>query len=411
MTFDYYAFKIKELESSLSDLVRTVDRYEEAKRNKNNKEKEEFSKEKEKLVKNILSIEPHLSYLWYEALENEKRFNKNVKNEIRTAWQENLKNVGQPWQEGQVDFCKLPQDMGFSPAGENFKNLPYYSLLLEIPFKLDKPFQSKDERDFYILDNPLKRDKVFKTPMMSASGWKGALRAAMVGRLANWWQSLTEDEKGDRRNCGDFLRRRLQLLRLFGTEKDMGFMEADSGNYLDMAGEECRPKWARLYKKFFGEEKVHVVGRLHFFPTFFEEVSLEVLNPHDREKGTGSKRGPLFLECVPPKPEAKGCFKLLYVPGIFAACRVVPINKIIAYDLKSLAEGIMEMLTVYGFGAKTSSGFGTAGEDPERSGNIKIKIPGHESGESEKTYTFRNFKEFCFKAREAEAFLREERKT
>lgn len=107
-------------------------------------------------------------------------------------------------------------------------------------------------------------------------------------------------------------------------------------------------------------------GRLYFYPTFFSNIDekkrLEVINPHDRAKGT-SKRGPIPLECVPVG--ALGDLVILYVP--FGKVE----EKEVAEDLKLVVAGVEAMLTIYGFGAKPSSGFGVA--EVEGKGELAIR--------------------------------------
>jgi CRISPR-associated protein Cmr2 len=63
-----------------------------------------------------------------------------------------------------------------------------------------------------------------------------------------------------------------------------------------------------------------------------------------------------LLECVPAG--AQGALMLLYVPTGIA----VDMQQS-AVDLVVVAQGIQAMLSTYGFGAKTSSGFGIAADD------------------------------------------------
>ena len=91
-------------------------------------------------------------------------------------------------------------------------------------------------------------------------------------------------------------------------------------------------------------------GSLFFYPAFFDQISLEVINPHDRETGAG--RVPVWLESVPAKAES--VFKLPYVP--LSETGSDDAKK----DLELVADSIWFMMTEYGFGAKVSSGFGTA---------------------------------------------------
>lgn len=109
---------------------------------------------------------------------------------------------------------------------------------------------------------------------------------------------------------------------------------------------------------------------MYFFPTFFDQVALEVINPHDRETGVGA-RGPILMECVPPG--AKGELFLLYVPfGPFDQSEDQTRAEV-AQDVTVLAQGIQAMLTTYGFGAKTSSGFGVAEDQLPRQGKLVIR--------------------------------------
>ena len=61
-------------------------------------------------------------------------------------------------------------------------NLPPGSWFLQFEFKLAKPWLSKDEDPFYVTDavNPVRKDKVFKIPVMAGSSWKGLLRWAVT---------------------------------------------------------------------------------------------------------------------------------------------------------------------------------------------------------------------------------------
>lgn len=208
--------------------------------------------------------------------------------------------------------------LGLEPALPDLARFPHGAWALRIPFTLRQAYLSRDDQTFHLLDNPLKKEWVFKAPYLAASGWKGALRSAM--RQMRGYDKL-EDKARDE-----------QMLRLFGNVK--------------------------------GEETAFVAGRLHFFPAFFDRLGLEVINPHDRVKGVG-ERGPILFECAPVG--AKGTFMLLYVPlGAKVSAEEI------AIDLEEVARGIREMLINYGFGAKTSSGFGVAEEALADDGRLAI---------------------------------------
>ncbi len=215
------------------------------------------------------------------------------------------------------DGAMVPQDLLPLLRPEIPLNaLPSGSFLVHIPFRLATSYFSRDERDFYLLDNPVRRERTFDIPMVASTGWKGALRAAM--RQAGM---LTPESE----------------VRLFGQTK----------------GEEGGAR-----------------GRLHFFPSYFfqAEVHLEVLNPHPRETGAGSH--PILMEVVPPGAESE--FWLLYVP-LWHATADTALRQAVE-DLPRVVQGVRAMLTEYGFGAKTSAGFGRA-EDalPEPKGTLRMR--------------------------------------
>jgi len=230
------------------------------------------------------------------------------------------KDKKQHWQRWQKELSspsKLLYTLSLLPDLSTVAHLPPLSFILRIPFKLQKPYLSKDDCDFYLLDNPLRKEKVFQTPMVASTSWKGALRAAF------WQLGYKEEHEG--------------TLRLFGNPR--------------------------------GSDE-HQAGRLYFFPTFFESIALEVINPHDRQNGAGA-RGPILMECVPAG--APGAFTLLYVP--FGPLEQDEDQKRaeVAEDLRMLAQGLQAMLTTYGFGAKTSSGFGVAEDQLAGEGKLAIR--------------------------------------
>jgi CRISPR-associated protein Cmr2 len=238
--------------------------------------------------------------------------------------------------------------------------LPQHSFLIHFAFRLRKPYLSKDDTEFYIIDNPVRKDKVFRLSYVAPTGWKGALRAAMVRQLVEEKDKLSDEE---------FAEKRFRLTILFGDEKgEEGMRITGLAEFLDQVkGDEAAKSYRQKVKNYFEVEDdkplPHHSGRLVFFPTFFTQISLEVINPHDR--GTGAGRQPIYIESVPK--DAEGRFTLLYVPfdrvGHEEADPVRGIRLLqdeVAFDLTIVAEGVRAMFTEYGFGAKTSSGFGVA---------------------------------------------------
>lgn len=215
------------------------------------------------------------------------------------------------WRKKFANQSDLINSFEFLPVEDDFSHLPDLSFLLRVPFRLRKPYLSKDDGDFYLLDNPVRKEKIFQAPMIAAPGWKGALRAAL------WQLNYREDHA--------------VTVRLLGNPR---------------------------------ESEIGQAGRLHFFATFFDKIGLEVINPHSRQSGVG-ERGPILMECVPQG--TIGTLLLLYVP--FGSLD----RREIAQDLEVTVQGVQAMLTTYGFGAKTSSGFGVVEEQLSGQGKLLIR--------------------------------------
>lgn len=185
--------------------------------------------------------------------------------------------------------------------------LPDYTLFLQFRFRLSGAYLSKDELAFFIIDNPLRRDKLSDLPCVAPTAWKGSLRAA----LSKLHYEATHPA----------------VQRLLGNAK--------------------------------GEQEEFAAGRLHFFPSFFTEQSVEIINPHDRERKVG--KNPILMESVPAG--ADSVFSLLYFPLLqWKNKGEVELLLTIAEDWEVLAEGLLPLFCTYGFGAKTNSGHGTAHE-------------------------------------------------
>lgn len=213
------------------------------------------------------------------------------------------------------------KSIGFAPTQElrlepRFDRLPDPSWVgLQVCFTLETPWYSKDDRPFHVLDNPVRKDRVFGVPFMAAASWKGLLRwacrmtaglhdhlAAHDGRLDGWADPPW-------------------LLHLFGNEK--------------------------------GEDESFYRGALAFYPTWFNKVGFEVINPHSRTTRAGTQ--PIFYEVVPTGTE--GALRLLYAPAPGAAVRdgVKP-----ADALAMLLDAIEALLVTFGISAKRAAGWGTA---------------------------------------------------
>jgi CRISPR-associated protein Cmr2 len=180
---------------------------------------------------------------------------------------------------------------------------------IEISFKLETPWYSKDDRPFHVLDNPVRKDRVFGVPFMSAASWKGLLRWS--SRMRAGLPAPLEEHGGklDGWNDPDW------VLHLFGNEK--------------------------------GEDERFQRGALAFYPTWFSRLGFEVINPHSRTRRAGTQ--PIYYEVVPAGTD--GMLRLLYAP--------LP-GKTRGDALGHLIDAVDALLSTYGFSAKRTVGWGTA---------------------------------------------------
>jgi len=290
---------------------------------------------------------------------------------------------------------------------DGFVALPRYSFGLELRFELARPYLSRDDDAFYIIDNPVRKDKVFKVPFVAPTSWKGSLRAVATQGLLDVFARLLPaeppaDEAERKALLPKLWEERARRVVLFGNEKqnDADFFNKWLAPRLFPAppGENDKERRKRLKKEVerldkafekylkdngYRTEKIEGrQGQLFCFPTFFNQIGLEMINPHDRERRVG--KNPILFECVPAG--AVGTFRLLYVPYDFPG-EVTPdetrLRAQIQADLPLVAETVCDLLTVYGFGAKTSSGFGVA--DPRRvAGEMRVNCLDEEAEGAER---------------------------
>lgn len=299
MIYDYYASEAAQVAGSVEEIVKADDK---------DALKEEAEKKREEILK---FGDPHLIYHCLSLKDRPKNGSRsgNSAGNLRATWA----RMGPREEERRAEW----------PGRERFKTpvcdltlLPRYSFFLQFSFTLARPYISRGEQEFYIVDNPILRDTILDLPYVAASSWKGSLRVAL-------WQMGRggEDEA---------------IRRIFGNER--------------------------------GEQAEFRRGRLHFYPTFFSKTSAEIINPHDRERRIGEK--PIYFEAVPQDEE--GLFSLLYVPYDGVGGDPVENGQLVATDLMLIAGGLREMLTVHGFGARTSSGYGCVRPESCK-GNISVR--------------------------------------
>jgi len=193
---------------------------------------------------------------------------------------------------------------------------------IDVSFRLTSPWYSKDDRPLHVLDNPVRKDRVFGMPFMSATSWKGLLRWA-----CRMQAGLSEHlEKHDMRMEG--WQDPSWILHLFGNER--------------------------------GEDERFRSGALVCHPTWFDKVVFEVINPHDRARRAGTQ--PIYYEVVPAGTEGK--LRLLYapLPGEIERDQTTP-----TAFISDFIDSIRALLENYGISAKRTAGWGKARIDLKKS--------------------------------------------
>lgn len=307
---DYMSFKIQNYLSQIEDLKQQEKNFKEARGSENRLRRKDAEQRADTIRKALLENLPSATI--YEFL-NVTAPDKMAEN-LRTKWLERnrkvdcLRELSKDWAQGSAYYQQV-----FEAPKIDVRILPAYSFVIQCTFVLAQPYISRDEQDFYIIDNPVRKDKVFGLPYVAPTSWKGSLRAAL-SRVKSIAENKTAREE--------------ILSRMFGNEKG----ELD-------------------------QDKFHA-GRLFFYPTFFTKKSLEIINPQDRKLRSGTN--PITIESVPIGSE--GIFTLLYVPFDQIEGYTESIRKQATNDLELVMKGLHAMFRVYGFGAKTHSGFGLVEE-------------------------------------------------
>ncbi|MCL4509267.1 MAG: RAMP superfamily CRISPR-associated protein [Chloroflexi bacterium] len=188
----------------------------------------------------------------------------------------------------------------------------------EVKFTFQTPWYSKDDRPFHVLDNPVRKDRVFGVPYMAAASWKGLLRWAC--RM----QSGLLDHLANHNGKLDGWQDPGWIVHLFGNEK--------------------------------GETEDFQRGALVFYPTWFSKIGYEVINPHSRVTRAGTQ--PIYYEVVPANTPGTLC--LLYAPLLGAVARD-EVNP--GATIGHLLDASEALLATYGISAKRTAGWGTARVD------------------------------------------------
>ena len=284
------------------------------------------------------------------------------------------------------DISQIQNISGIITDKDNIKDLieklPKYSFAVWVNFKLIEPYFSKDDDEFYIIQNPVLKEHVFKVPMVRGSSWKGALAGAfkklfnekdnsekiesylrIFGAGSDSIKGIESYLKEKSKNLEDFKNNILEFI-LFelgmkitkkdidGVEKDTGNGKNEQSNVIDFLSKKIIEKFKKYQSNLPTEFQTHK-GRAIFYPTYFDKISLEIINPHDRRKRAGTV--PIHYEVVPSGTE--GILQIVYIPFDGVLKRDNELKEEVEKDLDWLCKAIKNLANE-GIGAKTKLGWG-----------------------------------------------------
>lgn len=310
---------------------------------------------------------------------------KSDRNRKLNDFKSQIKSQSKTFQIDNSTLSQIHQISGIITDQNNLKNLvlklPQHSFALWIKFKLLAPYFSKDDDEFYIIQNPILKEKVFKVPMVRGSSWKGAL-AGVFKKLLNEKNNLDERRKiieshlrifgagsENIKTIEEYLKEKSKNQKEF-KDKILEFMLFELGMKITkddidkIKNENNEHKLIGILNSIISQKiqkslsnlpvefQTHK-GRAIFYPTYFEKLSLEIINPHDRRKRAGTV--PINYEVVPKDTE--GILQIVYIPfdGILKSDGELKSEA--EQDLNILGKAI-EKLADEGIGAKTKLGWG-----------------------------------------------------
>ena len=287
---------------------------------------------------------------------------------------------------------KEPKDIhNFYPKAEDLKYLPKNSVLIKISFTLKKPYTSRDEGEFHIIEENFlfqwkdKERKKIKKELNRRYGFKLDEKDIKI------WDDRIEFRTGkvvkDNEFATVFINDKFVDILVIKKDKDgpnvysskvfenpivrdkftglpmvrpstwKGHLRFAAGRVDEINGKKLDERTRReIVRRLFGSESDDenaLKGRLYFFPTFFEEKpERDVITPLKRDTRTPA-RGPIPIEVM--KAGSEGEFYLLYVP--YPGGKDFKKEEV-EEDLRFLAEALKLMFYTYGFSAKKTSGFG-----------------------------------------------------
>lgn len=223
-----------------------------------------------------------------------------------------------------------------------------HSFAIQTTFTLQSPYFSRDEDEFYIINNPCLKEKVFKVPMVRGSSWKGA--------LLNGAREIINESADNAKKVANLK----SYFRVFGVgdESFRDIVDKVDDNAFKLffmlsgmainVNDDVKNIFQKYQKDKAGK------GRAIFYPTYFDKLSLEIINPHNRKTKAGTN--PIHYEVVPK--DTQGELQIVYIPfdGIMENKATIKQEEA-KDDLEFLKQCINTALS-NGIGAKTKLGWG-----------------------------------------------------
>ncbi len=208
---------------------------------------------------------------------------------------------------------------------EVLTHFPRYSARLLLEFKLLTPLITKDDDPFYPLENPVRKDPIFRVPYLSAASVKQLFDKAFqrAVQLKNGMGLASEKSLANRLHAFGSKDDNKTALRLFGASNNSNHVQPSRG----------------------GE-----VGRLRFSPVWFKNVQFLPINPKAAEESA-----PIQVEAIAPNPQENAVIEIVY----FNPHSVNLTNEqVVREDLANLLTAVAVLLPDLGLGSKREDGYG-----------------------------------------------------
>lgn len=310
--------------------------------------------------------------VFHFAKHNDRIEFKNLKNtEFTLAWFKKysiIKENGKKTYKVSDKEFKIANKLNhISNIKDYISNILPYSFILQAEIKLISPYYSRDDDEFYLIQNPVLKEKVFKVPMVRGSGWKGAIAKAgkdLINKDLKWFDSyirifgtgsqeyreLIDSLEKDKSISEKLIKYALFKLGIRLNKERINKINTKPEDFLIELSDKLTKE--NIKNKTVPYLQIHK-GRAIFYPTYFDKLSLEIINPHSRKTRAGIN--PIHYEVVPEG--TKGILQIIYIPydGILLSDN--ELEKQVKADIEFLIKCI-EKVAKNGVGAKTKLGWG-----------------------------------------------------